>query len=439
MSKSADSPVKILLADDSVTMHRAVSLALKKESYELVCVDNGKDALRLAYEHRPQIMLLDLDMPEKSGIEVAQEIRNDPSLAGIQIVLLCGSFDEINEKDIEKAPVDARLWKPFESHVLLAMLRTLVSSRAPSSPSASVTIAPTEASESTAPHAAAPSPAPKRPSQAAAPKSQLAKPKIPLPKSRKDEALENAALDAEDQASALSSSPTEQRQVKQSAEATRPLSVSDLFDPSKRPAPQGPDLLAQFASEETGGDFTKELARETFSSFQVPEELPEPTAAALAIEKTRAPVTPQPKEDPFVNNLWSPEELSSYEEESSFAPDAVPDSPTNPSGVEIDFEVLDPNRLSAEPTTSAHRIEPGEAPWSAPSDDAATRDIPASTLRERTNALATEVMATATGAVPDDLRRVVADEVRRAFNGWLKDELQRQLNEVMAELDNERT
>jgi len=227
MSKSLDSPVKILLADDSVTMHRAVSLALKKESYELVCVDNGKDALRLAYELRPQIILLDLDMPEKTGIEVAQEIRSDATLAGTQIVLLCGSFDEINEKDIEKAPVDARLWKPFESHVLLAMLRTLLSARTPVS-----FAAPAVAAESTAPQATRPASVlpPAAPTHKASPPPVS---KVQTPKSRKEEAIELASSELEDRFEQLPHESTEKRQIQEAVEATRPLSVSDLFDPSK--------------------------------------------------------------------------------------------------------------------------------------------------------------------------------------------------------------
>lgn len=442
MSKSLDSPVKILLADDSVTMHRAVSLALKKESFELTCVDNGKDALRLAYELRPQIILLDLDMPEKTGIEVAQDIRADATLAGTQIILLCGSFDEINEKDIEKAPVDARLWKPFESHVLLAMLRTLLSARGPT---LNAKAAPNTGAESTAPQAA-------RPSLAPPPRKAVVPPPPPpiAPKSRKEEAIEAVSLDLEDRAAKLSSDSTEQRRIQESVEATRPLSrsVSDLFDPAKRPPL--PDLATMNVDET--GDFTRELARETFGGQTFPEELPEPQQAAEPTAPPLAPRGASPKEDPFVNNLWSPEELSSYEEETSFAnteentgsrelhseatayPEIGDPSATSPTA-DLDFEVLDPHQIS-EATTSAHRDDPTSAPWmaqdlSSPLEDlasSATREIH-STLRERVS----ETQVTA----PEDLRRVVAEEVKRAFHGWLRDELQRQLNDVMSELDNE--
>jgi two-component system, OmpR family, phosphate regulon response regulator PhoB len=398
MAKSLDSPVKILLADDSVTMHRAVSLALKKESYDLICVDNGKDALRLIHEHRPQIALLDLDMPEKTGIEVAQSIRSDASLNDVQTILLCGSFDEIDEKDIEKAPVDARLWKPFESHVLLAMLRTLINAR-PTPSAQGQTSSHSSSLESTAPQAARP----------------------PLPKSRKSEAIQSASAQLDGLAENAHLSPTQKKRIHESVEATRPLKVEDLFDPTKRP-------LSPEPSNDDGGDFTRELARETFGSQPLPDELPAPQEA---LEET-APLQKssdeaQPKDDPFINNLWSPEELSSFDEETSFGTqatsltedslethDAFEDeagSSDETTGTHLEFEILDPHHShTAELLTSAHQSD-REMSWPQPSP------APADT--------------------PNDLRQLVAEEVKQVFHSWLRDELQRQLNEVMAELDSE--
>ncbi|MBP7843621.1 MAG: response regulator, partial [Proteobacteria bacterium] len=127
MANAPSSTVKILLADDSVTMHRAVALGLKKEPFEIIYCDNGQDALRLARQHRPIIVLADLDMPGMTGAELCQAIKNDPDLSReTKVILLCGSFDQIDETKIEHIPADARLWKPFESHVLVSMLHTLL-------------------------------------------------------------------------------------------------------------------------------------------------------------------------------------------------------------------------------------------------------------------------------------------------------------------------
>lgn len=126
MVKPSESPVKILLADDSVTMHRAVALAIRKLPWQLITCDNGQDALRLTLEQSPDVVIADLDMPGLTGAELCQAIRAKPNLAHIKLILLCGSFDQIDEARLEKIPADGRLWKPFESHVLTALVDALL-------------------------------------------------------------------------------------------------------------------------------------------------------------------------------------------------------------------------------------------------------------------------------------------------------------------------
>ena len=127
MANPVKSSAKILLADDSVTMHRAVGLGLKKEPFEILYCDNGQDALRITKEQRPLIVLADLDMPGLTGAELCKAIKEDPELAAdSKVILLCGSFDQVDEKELEAIPADARLWKPFESHVLVSMIHTLL-------------------------------------------------------------------------------------------------------------------------------------------------------------------------------------------------------------------------------------------------------------------------------------------------------------------------
>ncbi len=107
-------------------MHRAVALSLKKENVELICCDNGQDGFRLALEHRPLVVLADLDMPGLTGIELCQAIKNEPNLKNTRVILLCGSFDQVDEGRLESVPADGRLWKPFESHILITLIQRLL-------------------------------------------------------------------------------------------------------------------------------------------------------------------------------------------------------------------------------------------------------------------------------------------------------------------------
>jgi CheY-like chemotaxis protein len=118
--------VKILLADDSPNMHRAVQLGLKGHPYEVLTCDNGEDALRMAKTHHPHVILADLDMPGLTGAELVKAVKADPSLSNIRTVLLLSTFEEIDEKHLESIPADARLWKPFETQALVAVLSTVL-------------------------------------------------------------------------------------------------------------------------------------------------------------------------------------------------------------------------------------------------------------------------------------------------------------------------
>ena len=128
-SPNVPKPLKILLADDSANIHRAVALALRKEPYELIYCDNGQDALRIIREQNPAIVLADLDMPGPTGKEICQKIKSTPGMSQIKVILLCGSFDQVEDQKLDALAADGRLWKPFESHVLLSLLSTVL--RAP--------------------------------------------------------------------------------------------------------------------------------------------------------------------------------------------------------------------------------------------------------------------------------------------------------------------
>jgi DNA-binding response OmpR family regulator len=109
-------------------MHRAVKLALSRGDYELICCDNGTDALRISKESVPSMVIADLDLPGISGAELVKTIKSSPEMANTKVILLCSSIHQGDIGRLDKIPADARLWKPFESEALytlvLALLRT---------------------------------------------------------------------------------------------------------------------------------------------------------------------------------------------------------------------------------------------------------------------------------------------------------------------------
>lgn len=89
--------VKILLADDDVTLHEMYAERLRAEGYEVVSAYDGEEALDKAYHEKPDLILLDIMMPKINGIDVMKKLREDQETAGIPIILLTALMQEIDK------------------------------------------------------------------------------------------------------------------------------------------------------------------------------------------------------------------------------------------------------------------------------------------------------------------------------------------------------
>ncbi|MER2564466.1 MAG: response regulator, partial [Myxococcaceae bacterium] len=74
-------PKSVLVADDSITIRKVIGMVFAHEDFTVTMVDNGVDAINKARELRPDLVIADCVMPGKTGYEVAQAIRSDPSSA----------------------------------------------------------------------------------------------------------------------------------------------------------------------------------------------------------------------------------------------------------------------------------------------------------------------------------------------------------------------
>jgi len=119
---------KILLADDSITIQKVVELTFSEADFQVVCVSNGAQALKKIPEIRPDIVLLDVIMPEKNGYEVCEQLKRNPSTSGIPVLLLTGTFEPFDKKRAEAAGANGHLTKPFESQVLVSKVEELIRS-----------------------------------------------------------------------------------------------------------------------------------------------------------------------------------------------------------------------------------------------------------------------------------------------------------------------
>jgi CheY-like chemotaxis protein len=118
---------KILLADDSITIQKVVELTFSEDDYQVACVSNGAQALKKIIEWRPNIVLLDVIMPEKNGYEVCEDMKRHPSTSSIPVLLLTGTFEPFDQKRAAAAGAGGHLTKPFESQALVAKVEELLS------------------------------------------------------------------------------------------------------------------------------------------------------------------------------------------------------------------------------------------------------------------------------------------------------------------------
>lgn len=126
MSSAFDQSDTIVVADDSMTILAMTSSRLERAGYDIVTATRGDDALRLVQENRPRLVLLDVEMPGLSGVEVTRLIRADETLAGTFIVLLTSLSEETDIATGIDAGADAYLTKPFSPQELQTQVEKLI-------------------------------------------------------------------------------------------------------------------------------------------------------------------------------------------------------------------------------------------------------------------------------------------------------------------------
>ena len=120
---------RILVADDAALLRVLACRSLVGHKTIEAC--DGDEALALAKQHHPQIVILDWMMPGMSGIEVCQEIREDPTLADTKIILMTARSGFDSENEAREAGVDHFITKPIMPRQLLTLVDRIVTNRPP--------------------------------------------------------------------------------------------------------------------------------------------------------------------------------------------------------------------------------------------------------------------------------------------------------------------
>jgi CheY-like chemotaxis protein len=114
----------ILIADDNQDALESLALMLRMEGHEVICASDGEEALALAGQRRPEIVVLDVGMPKLDGCEVARRIRAEAWGRGAILVALTGWGQDVDRRRSREAGFDMHLVKPVDPATLCDMLVT---------------------------------------------------------------------------------------------------------------------------------------------------------------------------------------------------------------------------------------------------------------------------------------------------------------------------
>ena len=117
---------KILVVDDNPTIIRALTFTLKKEGYNVSSVTNGEEALEEIKKSKPALIFLDIMMPKKNGYEVCQEIKSDPELKDIHVLMLTAKGQQRDRNKGLEVGVDEYMTKPFSPSKVVARVRDIL-------------------------------------------------------------------------------------------------------------------------------------------------------------------------------------------------------------------------------------------------------------------------------------------------------------------------
>ena len=121
-----NSNYKILLVDDEADILEFLSYNLKKAGYNVLTANNGRDAIKLAKQYLPHLIILDVMMPEMDGIETCEEMRKLPVLNNTVVAFLTARNEDYSQIAGFEAGADDYIAKPIKPKVLISRVSALL-------------------------------------------------------------------------------------------------------------------------------------------------------------------------------------------------------------------------------------------------------------------------------------------------------------------------
>jgi CheY-like chemotaxis protein len=116
----------ILVADDETHILHVVSLKLRNAGFIVITARDGQEALEMAQHEKPDLIITDYHMPQLSGLELCQRLKQDPATSAIPAIMLTARGYQLDPADTEQSGILRMLSKPFSPRQLLTTVNEVL-------------------------------------------------------------------------------------------------------------------------------------------------------------------------------------------------------------------------------------------------------------------------------------------------------------------------
>jgi chemosensory pili system protein ChpA (sensor histidine kinase/response regulator) len=120
----------IMVVDDSLTVRRVTQRLLERNNFNVLLAKDGVDALRQLQDVKPDVMLVDIEMPRMDGYDLTRNIRSSPVTSGIPIIMITSRTAEKHRSMAFELGVNEYLGKPYQEDELMKLVRQYAGERA---------------------------------------------------------------------------------------------------------------------------------------------------------------------------------------------------------------------------------------------------------------------------------------------------------------------
>jgi len=129
-SHKVGAPKKILIVEDDPDQVEALSIRLRQQGYSVLNALNGADGIERAHNERPDLVLLDLSLPDQEGLDVCAKLADDPRTCGMPVIVVSGQDRPNIVRETRAAGCEFYVHKPYDPNALLTLIRAALDQNA---------------------------------------------------------------------------------------------------------------------------------------------------------------------------------------------------------------------------------------------------------------------------------------------------------------------